>query len=386
MHTSNNLFAILPIFLAASLVSAHGILEQVTIAGKTYDGPPRGVTGAAPGDTLARQVNDNGPVAGPSAATMACGDPGKPAALDAEAMPGDTVAFKWSSSWPHVVGPMMTYMANCNGDCTNFDASQAKWFKIDQKGFKSSGSGWAMADIAAGQPDTVTIPSSLKAGHYLVRNEMIATHNTPAEFYPACAQVKVGGSGTGVPSADELVSFPGGYSGNEPGLGSGYNQKAADYQFPGPALSSLAGSGGSSNPILVDNGGSSSSSSPAASSSPAVPAPSQEAPAPSPDAHVPAPSSDVPTPPADIPSTPSEAPAPPSQPSQGEYEHDGDYGSCRFPKHSRSRFIRSARPTATGAPPAEEAPVTPEAAATPAPANYRRGVHSRVMRRLAGSH
>lgn len=377
MHASA-LFTILPIFLASSLVSAHGILEQVTIAGKVYNAPPRGVSGAAPGNTLARQVNDNGPVAGPSAGTMACGDPAKPAALDAEAQPGDTVAFKWSSSWPHVVGPMMTYMADCGGDCTNFDASQAKWFKIDQKAFKASG-GWAMADIAAGQPDTVTIPKNLKAGHYLIRNELIATHNTPAEFYPACAQVKVGGSGTGAPSSSELVSFPGAYTGQEPGLGSGYNQKAGDYQFPGPALSTLAGSG---KPILAVD--------PVSSSAP-VPAPSQDAPIPAPSSEAPPAESPAtpPSTPADVPVPPVDAPVPPSQPSptQGDYDYGQGHESCRSNKHSRSRFIRSARPTPTGAP-AEDVPpeVTPEAEAPAANSNYRRGAHSRVMRRLAAGH
>ncbi|KAH6869031.1 glycosyl hydrolase family 61-domain-containing protein [Coprinopsis sp. MPI-PUGE-AT-0042] len=374
MHTST-LLTILPIFLASSLVSAHGVLEQVTIAGKTYAGPPRAITGAAAGQTLARQVNDNGPVASVNAPTMACGDPGKPAALDAEAMPGDSVAFKWSASWPHVVGPMMTYMADCGGSCTNFDASQAKWFKIDQKGFKDSGE-WYQADIKAGKPDVVTIPQNLKPGHYLMRNELIATHNTPAEFYPSCAQVKVGGSGTGVPSANELVSFPGGYTGQEPGLGSGYSMKPAGYQFPGPPLSTLAGSGGSPNsPILaadpVEDGASSSSApSPVGvpTSSAAVPAPSEGASVPSEDVPVPSPSSDAPpaAPSAEAP-YPSEAPAPPSQPSGG-YEYG--YESCRSNKHSRSRMFRPE--------------VTPEA---PAPAsNVRRAVHSRVMRRMAASH
>jgi Auxiliary Activity family 9 (formerly GH61) len=300
---------------------------------------------------------------------------------------------------------MMTYMADCGDTCTDFDATQAKWFKIDQKGLKDSGE-WYQADIKAGKPDTVTIPKNLKPGHYLMRNELIATHNTPAEFYPACAQVKVGGSGTGAPAANELVSFPGAYTGQEPGLANGYSQKAAGYQFPGPPLSTLAGGDGAPNsPILAadpvnNNGTPSSASSPAGTpSSAAVPAPSGDAPVPSQDAPVPVPSPEAPAPPAeappaDAPVPPTDAPAPPSQPSPAPgYEGHEGYGhgseSCRSNKHSRSRFIRSTRPTATNVPVAEATQDVP-AEATPdvsAPAsNVRRAVHSRVMRRMAAAH
>ena len=43
----------------------------------------------------------------------------------------------------------MTYMAACEGTtCDKFDASNAKWFKIDQAGKKSDGSEWVQADIS----------------------------------------------------------------------------------------------------------------------------------------------------------------------------------------------------------------------------------------------
>jgi hypothetical protein len=68
----------------------------------------------------------------------------------------------------------------------------------------------------------VTLPSDIASGEYLIRHEIIALHLATemggAEFYPSCSQLKIGGNGTAVPSADELVSFPGAYSDDDPGI------------------------------------------------------------------------------------------------------------------------------------------------------------------------
>lgn len=119
---------------------------------------------------------------------------------------------------------MLTYMASCGSTtCDQFDATTAKWFKIQEIGLDSSTeSGWAQADLMNGTPANITLPSNLAPGNYLLRHEIIALHlaNTMggAEFYPSCSQIIVGGSGTGKPSDDELVSLPGAYSDNDPGI------------------------------------------------------------------------------------------------------------------------------------------------------------------------
>lgn len=68
----------------------------------------------------------------------------------------------------------------------------------------------------------VVIPKTLAPGNYLIRHEIIALHLATqrggAEFYPSCAQLRVGGSQTGRPAENELVSFPGAYSDNDPGI------------------------------------------------------------------------------------------------------------------------------------------------------------------------
>ncbi len=145
--------------------------------------------------------------------------------------------------WIHEVGPLLTYMASCgSAGCKNFDHSQAEWFKIEQDGLRSDGT-WAMQDLYEGKSATVKLPSNIKPGEYLIRHELIALHTAAtvggAEFYPACAQLSVGGSGSGTP--DKTVSFPGAYSDRDPGILIDAYDMTGDYKFPGPAISNLAG-------------------------------------------------------------------------------------------------------------------------------------------------
>ena len=65
---------------------------------------------------------------------------------------------------------------------------------------------------------TTTIPSTVPSGNYLIRFETIAIHSLPAQLYPECAQITITGGGSLAPTADQLVTFPGGYSNSDPGL------------------------------------------------------------------------------------------------------------------------------------------------------------------------
>ncbi len=61
-----------------------------------------------------------------------------------------------------------------------------------------------------------------------------------AEFYPACAQLRISGSETGKPTDSEVVSFPGAYSDDDPGIydPNVYNPRV-DYVFPGPPVAAF---------------------------------------------------------------------------------------------------------------------------------------------------
>lgn len=87
---------------------------------------------------------------------------------------------------------------------------------------------------------TFTIPNDTPSGDYLIRVEQIALHAASAfggaQFYLGCAQVTVTGGGSGVPGP--LVSFPGAYTGNEPGIKINIYTSNPDgaYIAPGPPV------------------------------------------------------------------------------------------------------------------------------------------------------
>lgn len=88
-------------------------------------------------------------------------------------------------------------------------------------------------------PLTVQLPSSLRAGEYLLRIEQIGLHSASssggAQFYIACAQLNITGGGSGNPSP--LVSLPGAYHATDPGLLINiYYPIPTSYTLPGPAV------------------------------------------------------------------------------------------------------------------------------------------------------
>ncbi|KAF4618927.1 hypothetical protein D9613_009922 [Agrocybe pediades] len=132
---------------------------------------------------------------------------------------GSTIGFQADQAIYHP-GVINVYMAKApNGDASSFDGSGQVWFKVYQ-----------MTATANGQ--TITFPSSsmtsvnfqipknLPSGQYLVRIEQIALHAAStfggAQFYISCGQINVTNGGSGTPGP--LVSIPGVYTGNEPGI------------------------------------------------------------------------------------------------------------------------------------------------------------------------
>lgn len=239
---------LLPALIAAVHVSAHGFVQTVTVAGKSYAGLPP-AQGGASGDSAIRQPLDNGGVpGGVNGQYLSCGNPGKPATLSVDAQPGDEITFLWNDGWMHAIGPVMHYMASCgSASCEQFDSAQGRWFKIDQQSYKPGQAQWVQQDAVDGVPIAVTIPGNIAPGNYILRHELIALHNAAfvggAEFYPSCLQLKIGGSGTGVPAESDYVTFPGAYKADDAGLViQAYNGRISDYAFPGPAIVNLGGS------------------------------------------------------------------------------------------------------------------------------------------------
>ncbi|KAH7890299.1 glycosyl hydrolase family 61-domain-containing protein [Phlebopus sp. FC_14] len=277
--------ALLALLLPA-LVSAHGYVAQVTIDGTVYKGNSPGSSSST--SSVIRQVANNSPVKGTTNPDLNCGASAQVAADVADANPGSQVLVQWvggttpdGSSWPHNVGPIMHYMAKCDGSCSSYQSANAEWFKISELGLEPGSQTWYQSQIQSGAPANVTIPSTLASGNYLLRSEIIslqlAATQGGAEFYPACIQLNVGGSQTGGPQSSEEVKFPGGYSDTDPGIlvPNIYNPPIT-YTFPGPAVAAFVSGGSNSS-----GSGSSSSTPGSTGSGSSTPAPSPSATAPS---------------------------------------------------------------------------------------------------------
>lgn len=245
------LAAVLPFLPSAS---AHGFVHVFGVDGNDNQGNVP--EGSRDTPSPIRQVTSQDPIYGATNPSVNCGTGAPNAALVVDAMPGSKLSWDWRTAslglWPHDTGPMLTYLASCGSTtCDQFDARTAKWFKIDQAGQDGHG-GWIQKQIMNGAVYNATLPKNLAPGQYLVRHEIIALHlattKGKAEFYPSCQQIKVGGNGTGVPSQDELLSFPGAYSDDDPGLYTPdiYNAEF-QYVFPGGPIATLADSNGGDN-------------------------------------------------------------------------------------------------------------------------------------------
>lgn len=152
--------------------------------------------------------------------------------------------------WVHALGPITVYMADCQGPCDQYDASGSRFFKIFESGYErgpppydaaGQRQNWKQAEMSY-NGYTVTIPKNLKPGNYLVRHEIINLELWPPQLYPECVQVTVSGDGDKVPTEEYLVSFPGAYSDDDPGIafaGRVYypeGRNTFNYTIPGPTV------------------------------------------------------------------------------------------------------------------------------------------------------
>jgi len=136
-------------------------------------------------------------------------------------------------------GVVNVYMAKAPSSVTGWAGDGAVWFKVYQITAVTNG-GTSITFPAQNLPSvTFTVPKNLPTGQYLVRMEAIALHVAEtfggAQFYISCGQVNVTGGGSGTPGP--LVSIPGVYTGNEPGILIDINYPIpTSYTQPGPAV------------------------------------------------------------------------------------------------------------------------------------------------------
>lgn len=228
---------------AASTVMGHGIVQEFLIGGQRYTGSlpfQDQYRNPAPDRiTQAFWENGNSFIDDVTSADIACNKGAKAAKLVAPAPAGSEVTFFWSE-WPEShKGPVITYLADCGGDCTTAVGSELNWFKIDEAGLLADGTWAADAVIQNNNSYTLTLPSKIKNGQYLLRHEIIALHaaheEKGAQFYPSCTNIEITGA-TGENTPD-TVKIPGAYSASDPGIFINiYYPKPESYVIPGPPV------------------------------------------------------------------------------------------------------------------------------------------------------
>ncbi|KAG8894756.1 hypothetical protein FRC01_012775, partial [Tulasnella sp. 417] len=161
-------------------------------------------------------TNINSPVTDVSSTGFTCNIGASSAPGIAWAKAGSSIGFKTDIPISHP-GVINVYMAKVPSGQTaaTFTGTGKVWFKVSQLSAVTNGGTSITFPADNITSYSFTIPSKLAPGDYLVRIEHIALHGAStfggAQFY-----IHVFGTGTSSPTS--LVSIPGVYTGNEPGI------------------------------------------------------------------------------------------------------------------------------------------------------------------------
>ncbi|RYP77412.1 hypothetical protein DL771_001207 [Monosporascus sp. 5C6A] len=229
---------------SAATVSAHGHVTNVVVNGVSYQGydvtsfpymsnPPT-VAGWAASNT------DNGFVEPNSFADpdIICHKTATPGGAHIEVAAGDSISIQWDT-WPEShKGPMIDYLAACDGACESADKASLEFFKIDGAGYDAATKTWASdVLIKNGFSWLVKIPENVAPGNYVLRHETIALHSAGqangAQSYPQCINLQITGSGTAKPSGVRGTEL---YKPDDAGILVNIYNGLSSYEVPGPAL------------------------------------------------------------------------------------------------------------------------------------------------------
>lgn len=227
-------------------VSAHGFLQYINIGGTItkgsdpvwfyYSKETRPQT--AGWDALNQDIGFVEPAAA-NTSDVNCHKSATAGKLYANANAGDTIEFEWFT-WPDShKGPIINYIAPCNGDCTTLTPTDLRWSKFSQDAIISPGY-WVTDELIKNNFTTsAKLPAKLAPGNYVIRHEIIALHSAwgenGAQLYPQCFNIKVGGSGTvaptnGIPGTSLYTNI------DAPGILINIYNNPTTYPFPGPDL------------------------------------------------------------------------------------------------------------------------------------------------------
>lgn len=238
---------------SASMVAAHGWVTGAVVDGTYYPGYLAGnyskTTDFPKNIGWTEKSSDGGPVTGKDFSNddIICHKDATPGALSAEINAGAKVQLQWSSWAQDHHGPVITYLAKCDGDCTSVDKTSLEFFKIDEAGLLDDSNVpgiWATDSlIYTNKSWTVTIPSSIESGDYVLRHEIVALRKANvtdgAECYPQCLNLKIKNGGSDNPSGVKGTDL---YKSNDPGMFVNIYSSLDSYKIPGPTMYSGASS------------------------------------------------------------------------------------------------------------------------------------------------
>ncbi|OTA65412.1 lytic polysaccharide monooxygenase [Hypoxylon sp. EC38] len=240
---------ILSALLSAVGVQAHGIASAIVIDSTFYDGynpsyqwknPPPTVVGWSVPDDLQNTFISPDKFNTPD---MVCHLGAKPAGAAAPVKGGDIIEVQWTP-WPAShKGPVLDYLAKCNGPCETADKTKLNFFKIGEAGWIDKASDLWAANILTNNNNSwlIRIPEDIAPGNYVLRHEIIALHAAGnangAQAYPFCFNLAIDSKGTANPAGIPATQF---YKANDPGIKFDLFSHPTAYVIPGPALYSGA--------------------------------------------------------------------------------------------------------------------------------------------------
>ncbi len=186
---------------------------------------------------------------GYSSPDIICHKQAVPGALHAKVGAGELIELQWNMWFPLHWGPIITYLASCDGPCDKVEPSKLSWFKIAERGLvKTAGTAgvgygtWATDELLSnGNRWTVRLPEKIVAGNYVLRHEPIAlqlaAEKNKAQHYPKCLNLEITGQGTEKPTGVPATEL---YTAQDPGLLIDVALNPQNYTIPGPALYSGA--------------------------------------------------------------------------------------------------------------------------------------------------
>jgi hypothetical protein len=223
--------------LAATISTAvaHWTYDRIIVNGQVIGEPYQYVR---------KHTNANNPLQDVNSTDMRCNINGL-SGMDTQTYSvaaGDQLGFTIADTFGHP-GPQQVYLSKAPADVRIYDGS-GEWAKIYTLTCSlnaSYGSADGVLKWATHRAQTFEfkLPDATPPGEYLLRAEGLALHAAHkannAQFYVACAQIKVVGTEKELPGP--AIQIPGGYKWNSTGvLIPEFWSKMTSYTSPGPQL------------------------------------------------------------------------------------------------------------------------------------------------------